>query len=186
MSDTQTAFHKSDAGDSMDMKGTIYVSASAGFRTFYYNPVYQTAAGKVYLLPGQGVSHGSELSAGISDSQALKEEKTVTVDGKSETVYANIEVSTYFMETPIGTSVLQFDGDGNMISKENYAAGDLPFQMTTRSNTEYIIVETHMKSGDGKESVTREMFLPNDQSLFAFSCRADGICIKQYCNIVWN
>ena len=122
----------------------------------------------------------------MSSSQAIKEEQTVTIDGESTTISSNIEVSTCFMDTPIGTSVLQFDEDGNIISSEYYVAGDLPFAITTRSDTEYIIVETHMKSRDGKETVTRELFQPDDESLFAFSCRDDGICIKQYCSIVWN
>ena len=90
------------------------------------------------------------------------------------------------MDTPIGTSVLQFDEDGNIVAKEDYAAGDLPFKITTSSGAEYIIVETHMKSRDGKETVIRELFQPDDKTLFAFSCREDGICIKQYSSIVWD
>ncbi len=132
------------------------------------------------------MGHDGELSTGMSSSQALKEEQTVTIDGESTTISSNIEVSTCFMDTPIGTSVLQFDEDGNIISREYYVAGDLPFEITTSSDAEYIIVETHMKSRDGKETVTRELFQPDDESLFAFSCRDDGICIKQYCSIVWN
>lgn len=186
ISDVDTNFNSTDAGDSIDMKGTIYVSASKGFNVFYYNPVYQTATGEVYLMSGQSMSHGGELSTGMSSSQALKEEQTVTIDGESTTISSNIEVSTCFMDTPIGAGVIQFDEDGSIISREDYAAGDLPFKITTSSDTEYIIVETHMRSGDGKETVARELFQPDDESLFAFSCRDDGICIKQYCNIVWG
>ena len=58
-----------------------------------------------------------------------------------------------------------------------YAVGDA---------AEYIVVETHMKSRDGKETVTRELFQTDDKTLFAFSCREDGICIKQYSSIVWD
>ena len=90
------------------------------------------------------------------------------------------------MDTPIGTNILQFEEDGNIVAKENYAAGDLPFKIMTSSDTEYIIVETHMKSRDGKATVIRELFQLDDQSLFSFSCREDGICIKQYCSIVWD
>lgn len=185
ISDAHTAFNSTDAGDSIEMKGTIYVSTSKGSNVFYYNPVYQTATGEVYLMSGQGMSLGGELSTGMSSSRALKEEQTVTVDGESTTIRSNIEVSTCFMDTPIGAGIIQFDKDGNIISRE-YTAGDLPFKITTSSDTEYIIVETHMKSRDGKETVTRELFQPDDKSLFAFSCRDDGICIKQYCSIVWG
>lgn len=186
ISDAHTAFNSTDAGDSIEMDGTIYVSTSKGSNVFYCNPVYQTAAGEVYLMAGQGMRHGGELSTGMSSSQALKEEQTVTINGESTTVSSDIEVSICFMDTPIGAGVIQFDKDGSIISKENYAVGDLPFKISTSSGAEYIIVETHMKSRDGKETVARELFQPDDKSLFAFSCREDGICIKQYCSIVWN
>ena len=186
ISDAHTGLHSTDAGDSIDMKGTIYVSTSKGSNGFYYNPVYQTATGEVYLMSGQGMSHGGELSAGMSSSHALKEEQMITIDGKSETISSNIEVSTCFMDTPISTTILQFDEDGNIVSQKNYAAGDLPFKITTNSDIGYIIVETHMKSRDGKDTVTRELFQPEDKTLFAFSCREDGICIKQYCSIEWD
>ena len=153
------------------------------------SPVRRTEPSQITILSpmsGQGMGHDGELSTGMSSSQALKEEQTVTIDGESTTISSNIEVSTCFMDTPIGAGVIQFDEDGNIISREYYVAGDLPFKITTSSDTEYIIVETHMKSRDGKETVTRELFQPNDESLFAFSCRDDGICIKQYCSIVWN
>lgn len=186
ISDAHTGLHYTDAFDGIDMKGTIYVSASKGSDVFYCNPVYQTAAGEVYLVSGQGVSYGGELSAGMSGSQALKEEQTVTIDGKSETVSSSIEVSICFMDTPIGTSILQFDRDGSLVARADYAAGDLPAEITASPDTEYIIAETHMSSADGKETVTRELFRQDDESLYAFFCREDGICIKQYCSIAWD
>lgn len=184
--DAHTGLHYTDAGDGIDMKGTIYVSASKGYDVFYCNPVYQTAAGEVYLVSGQGVSYGGELSAGMSGSQALKEEQTVTIDGKSETVSSSIEVSICFMDTPIGTSILQFDRDGSIVARADYAAGALPAEITASPDTEYIIAETRMSSADGKETVTRELFRQDDESLYAFFCREDGICIKQYCSIAWD
>ena len=186
ISDAHTGLHSTDGGDSIDMKGTIYVSTSKGSNVFYYNPVYQTATGEVYLMSGQGMSHGGELSTGMSSSHALKEEQTITIDGKNETISSNIELSTCFMDTPLSTTILQYDEDGNIVAKENYAAGNLPFKITTSSDTEYIIVETHMKSIDGKKTVARELFQQDDKSLYVFSCREDGICIKQYCSIAWD
>lgn len=186
ISDAHTGLHYTDAGDGIDMKGTIYVSTSKGSDVFYCNPVYQTASGEVYLVSGQGVSYGGELSAGMSGSQALKEEQTVTIDGKSESVSSSIEVSICFMDTPIGTSILQFDRDGRIVAREDYAAGALPAEITASPDTEYIIAETRMSSADGKETVTRELFRQDDESLYAFSCREDGICIKQYCSIAWD
>ncbi len=186
ISDGHTALHTTDAGDSIELKGTIYVSTARGSHTFYYNPVYQTAAGEVYLMTGQGMSHGGVLSPGMSGTHTLKEEQTVTIDGESETVRSSIEVSTSFMDTPIATSVIQFGRDGSVVSKADYAAGELPSAITTGAETEYIITETHMKSASGgEETVIRELFQREDESLSAFYCREDGICIKQYCTLIW-
>lgn len=186
ISDAHTAINSTDAGDSIEISGTIYVSPSKSANVFYYNPVYQAAGGEVYLMSGQGMSRGGDLSAGMSSRHALNEDQTVTIDGESETIRTSVEVTTCFMDTPAGTSVLQFDGDGTIISRDDYATGDLPFEITTNSDSEYIIVETHMKSWDGKETVAREVFQPDDQSLFSFSCRDNGICIKQSCGIIWS
>ena len=43
-------------------------------------------------MSGQGMGHDGELSTGMSSSQALKEEQTVTIDGESTTISSNIEV----------------------------------------------------------------------------------------------
>lgn len=186
ISDGYTGFHTTDAGDSIELKGTIYVSTSKGSHTFYYNPVYQTAAGEVYLMSGQGMSHGGEFSAGMSSSHALKEEQTVTRDGKSETVSSDIEVSICFVDMPVSTSILQFGRDGSVVSREDHAAGELPSQITASPDAAYMVVETRMKSATGEETVTRELYQPEDESLFAFFCREDGICVKQYCGITWK
>ena len=50
ISDAHTGLHSTDAGDSIEMKGTIYVSTSKGSNVFYYNPVYQTVTGEVYAI----------------------------------------------------------------------------------------------------------------------------------------
>ena len=185
--DTVSDAH-TNIGNNIEIKGTIYVSASKGPHVFYYNPVYQTSNGEVYLASIQDMNNDGEPSAGISGNHTIKEKQTVNIntDGKSKTISSSIEVSICFMDTPIGTSVLQFDKDGNIVAKDDYVAGELPSKITTSSDTEYIIVETHTKSKDGKDTVTQELFQHDDKKLFAFSCREDGICLKQYCSIVWN
>ena len=91
-----------------------------------------------------------------------------------------------FMDIPTSVSVIQLDRDNNIASAQEYAPGNLPPSITVESNTEYIIVETRTSATDGTETVTRELFQSDDNTLFAFSCRDDGICFKQYCDITWN
>lgn len=185
ISDGNVAVNSTDVGESISLEGTIYVSTSAGHITFYFNPIYQTASGEVYAVSGQGMSFG-EYMAGASGSQAISEEQTVVNDGKSETISTDVKVNFVFMDIPTSVSVIQLDRDNNIASAQEYAPGNLPPSITVESNTEYIIVETRTSATDGTETVTRELFQSDDNTLFAFSCRDDGICFKQYCDITWN
>ncbi len=58
-----------DEGESISLEGTIYVSTTNGSSHFYYNPVYQNANGEVYVMSGNGMSYGGEVTAGMSGSQ---------------------------------------------------------------------------------------------------------------------
>ena len=67
------AFHVSHGDDesSIVMEGTIF-AVSAGIRTFYLNPVYQSADGSVYLMSGGGISGSGVHSEGPMMSQTLE------------------------------------------------------------------------------------------------------------------
>ncbi len=186
ITDANTAINSTDAGDSFDLNGTIYVAISAEPTVFYYNPVYQEPSGRVYAVTGHGMSYGDDLVTGMSGSQKLEDAQTVTIDGKSETLTTSIEVSTCYIDTPTGTRILQFDKENHIVSAQNYAPGSVPDKLTAAPNAEYMIVETCMRSVDGAETTARELFQPKDERLFAFSCREDGVCIKQYCSIIWS
>ena len=186
ISGAHTAIHSSDAGDSIDLKGTIYVSTSADDSTFYFNPVYQTSTGEVYAMSGQGISNGGERVAGMSCSQTMSDEQTIALDGRSETVRTSVEVSICYMDTPESIRILQFDRSGCILSTQEYAAGDLPPALDAQANAEYIIVETRMKAANGAQSIERELLQPEDDSLSAFWRREDGICVEQYCSVAWR
>ncbi len=186
ISDRDFALTCTDAGDSIDLTGTIYVSTSKGADEFYFNPVYQTSDGAIYATAGNGMSYGGDLAAGMSGSLTLQDEQTVTVDGKSETVSTKVEVSVCYMDTPTDTQILQFDENGKIVSTQRHAPGDLPGTITAERDAAYMIVETQMESADGTQTTARELFQPEDESLFAFFCREDGICVKRSCAIVWE
>lgn len=186
ISDSHVAFNTTDAGESIELKGTIYFSASASDNLLFFNPVYQTPTGEVYTVEGECRSYGGEISNGVTGSMELKDEQKITVDGKSETVSTIINISTCFMDTPTGTIIFEFDKNGRIVSSKEYEPNHLPGEIRTKANTEYIIVETHMKSPKGEKTVSRELFQPDDESLFGFSCKEGGICLKESCDIAWK
>lgn len=185
VSDGKYALSSADREEAIDMEGTIYLSTAGGLKGFYFNPVYQASTGEVYTVAGQGTFFDGALS-GLTGSHALNDEVEITMDGKTETLRSNIEVKICYIDTPVGVSILQYDGRGNIVSTAEYPSGDLPDEITAEPETEYIIVETRMRTTDGTQTSTRELFQPGDEALTAFFCREDGICVKQYCNIVWG
>ncbi len=186
ISDGHTAINSTDAGDSISLEGTIYVSTIGGPSAFYYNPVYQTPQGEVYAVTGQGMSYGGDITAGMSGSQELKDEMSTTTGDETETVSSNVKTTVCFMDAPTGVTVIQLNRESKVLAADEYAPGTLPETLTVEPDTEYIVVETHTTGADRSETTMREMFQPGDDSLFAFYCRDDGICIKQYCGIKWN
>jgi hypothetical protein len=186
ISDGHTAINATDAGDSISLEGTIYVSTSGGPTAFYYNPVYQTAQGEVYAVSGQGMSYGGDITTGMSGSQELKAEMSTTTGDETETVSSKIKMAVCFMDAPTGVTVIQLNRESKVLAAHEYAPGTLPETLIVEPYTEYIVVETHTTGADRSEATMREVFQPGDDSLFAFYCRDDGICIKQYCGIKWN
>lgn len=56
ISDCQTKLSGGGLENSISLEGTVYVSPLAGMSTYYINPVYQSADGRVYLTAGSGFS----------------------------------------------------------------------------------------------------------------------------------
>ena len=185
VSDGHTSIRSTDAGDDLSLEGTIYISTSGGPPLFYTNPVYQTASGEVYAVSGQGTSYGGSVTSGISGSHALNETQTVTVDGESKTVRSDITMTFAYKDPPTRIRIVQMDAGHNAVSSQEFAPDHLPDTLTTEPDTAYLLVETYATAPDGTETVTRELLQPEEDTLSAFSCREDGICVKQQCSLQW-
>ncbi len=186
ISDGKVAISSTDEGESVSLEGTIYASTTGGPNAFYYNPVYQTAQGEVYVMTGQGMSYGGEITDGMSGYYELKQETSTTSDNESETISSYVKIGVSFMAAPKSVKLIQLDGESNVLSREEYAPGKLPDSLTVEPNTEYIVVETSSGGTGFSETIVRELYQPGDESLFAFYCRDDGILIKQHCSIGWK
>lgn len=186
VSDEHTEISSTDSGDYVSLEGTVYISAASGPTVFYYNPVYQTAQGAVYAVTGSGMSYGGEVTSGMSGNWELKEEDTSTVGDKTTSAASCVKVNVCFMDTPVGTAIVQFDQENKILSRKEYPCGGLPERLTVEPGTEYLFVETRLRDSDGRESLSRELYQPDAESLYAFYCGEDGICAKQFCSIDWN
>ena len=88
---------------------------------------------------------------------------------------------------PVETvAVLQMDGAGTLLSREEYSPDNLPQSITPEAKTEYLIVESHKHDSSGEETVTRELIGKEEKSFTAFTLREDGTCIPKAVTVAWN
>ena len=186
ISDGYIHLNSTDEGESITIEGTIYVSTSVNAGNFYYNPVYQTETGDVYAVSGNGIFFDDNGTAGMSMSHEIKEEQSSTIGDLTTSSGSRIKITISYIEEPVKISILQFDNENNLLSQMDCNPGKLPNTLQPQPGTQYIIVETTTFSQDQAANITRDIYQTEDETFFAFSCREDGICVKQWCEIHWS
>ena len=171
--DANTGLSRTDAGEGISLKGTVYVNQEDNTGFLYLNPVYQTASGEVYVMS----DGGSQLN--ITHKRTVS--STEKLGNKISTFNSSVEIATLTIKKPIGISLLQFNEKNELLEKADYIPGSLPERIDSLPGAQYIIVETTSESG-----VSREIFQRGDKRVIAFHCRDDGICIKRGIDVTWN
>ncbi len=165
-----------DDGQNVELKAKLYLSASFN-EILFQNPVYQTESGEVYAISGQGVGYSG--GEGIGGSFSLGESVKRYEDGKMMSYGTSVNIDVEVIAVPEKIIVSQFDAEGKLISSESFAPGRLPDGM--ESSAAYIVVGTVSQSG-----TKYAVFQPDDNSISALYCRADGVCVKQSCAVSWG
>lgn len=164
-----------DDQQNVELRAKLYLSTSFD-EILYQNPVYQTASGEVYAVAGQGAQYNGEgMKGSFSRSESVRRYE----DGKMMSYGTSVNIDVEVIAVPEKIIVSQFDAEGKLISSESFMPGEMPDSMN--SSAAYIIVGTVSQSG------TRyEVFQPDDDSISALYCRADGVCVKQSCAVSWG
>jgi len=178
-SDRHTYLNYSDEKTSIALEATIYVAPSSEINTYYFNPVYQSADGSVYVVSGDAFMVNNEsYSEGAVYSQTMEETRTITENGKAMTESVSITISISVMFAPEKIVILQMDADGAFITRTEYEPDALPEVLALDRKTAFFIAET-CKSGDkGKSMISREIYDRDAENIETFFVRADGICVK--------
>ncbi len=187
ISDVQMSIDANDYGEVTKAKGTIYiVRPDKEDVHFFFNPVYQTASGRVYALSGNSVSFSHENASGTSMGMTLSGNETHTENGRETVVNGReINVEVKIVDHMEKISVLQFGADNVVLKSEEFLPGQLPEDYTPLKETEYIIVDTERTADNPDEVHDRQIFSKQSEFMTAFVCRDDGICTKQHCEILW-
>lgn len=182
ISDGQTNLFYSDQEEAMELEATIYYAPQTGEDVidFYFNPVYQTADGRIYAMSGSGTSTNVD-GAGVCFSHTLSEENTRAENGVSKTWRSSVKVTVESVDPPERITVLQMGEDHGIRTETSYEPGTLPETLALPSETAYLIVET-LTGG----TVKRELVDRDAETLTTFRCRDDGICVKQTTTLTWE
>jgi hypothetical protein len=187
ISDIEEDVSRDDNEDTVTLKGTIYYSLSHVGTTYHINPVYQSADGRVYVIDGMmGYMASDTDSEDFMWSQTFTETSNVTENGKNKNVTSSVEIAFAAMFEPKQIVISQMSDNNAVVSRDEYAPGKTPEELTPKAETAYIIAETHKTDGAGKEVVTREIFTELDTELYTFYLGNHGICEKAPTVLVWG
>ena len=181
IADCNTHFLSKDDGESVSLKGTIYIASHNSLGNFYFNPVYQSSNGEVYAVSGSGVFLGDGNVPGVSWSQKITENREIASGEANTSSGTDVEVTVCVIDKPINIALLQFDNKNELLAIKEYLPGTMPEHIDALSDTQYIIIESV-----SDQDVSRTLFQKTDETLFSFYCREDGLCIKQSSEIAWK
>jgi hypothetical protein len=166
-------------GDETELEGTIYVTG--GRAEFYFNPVYQSSDGSVYLIAGQGTS--GDLTGASSFSHAISDSYTVTEhDGETRTGGTRVEITIQGLSLPEQITLLQMGEDGTLLKRDSYVPADMPDSIVPDTETGYLIVETR----DADKKITRALCERGEDFLTTYVLGENGICLPRYVELDWG
>lgn len=174
--DKSSNLHVIDDRQNVELRAKLYLGTSFD-EMLFQNPVYQTESGEVYAISGQGVGYSG--GEGIGGSFSLGESVKRYEDGKMMSYGTSVNIDVEVIAVPEKITVSQYDAEGKLISSESFAPGRLPDGM--ESSAAYIVVGTVSQSG-----TKYAVFQPDDNSISALYCRADGVCVNQSCAVSWE
>ena len=172
-------------GDSFELNGTIYLNQNTGHVCFFYNPVYVTKDGAVYLLPGQGSS--TDTLAGVTMTHSFSE-KTEVRNGTDSTVSkTNIGMTVKGIALPEKYVVISMNEDHQELGRETRLPGEFPERIVPAEGAAYILVECHSEDWEGNPEVTRAIYSRTEvtETVCHFKPGNQGILMKQFAVIEW-
>ncbi len=174
-----------ETGEKTSVEATIYVSRE-GPDCFYFNPVYQTAQGDVYMQPGSGLSF-SERTEGVSFTHTLSWDKKITEDGRESLSGSSFTIHITLAELPAAYRLLFFNKENSvekvMTGEELLKAVENgQWELEIPQETDYLILEQENEQG----GITRIFCDKGAESLEFLQGLTDGILEKQQMSLGWE
>ncbi len=190
--DAQIDWTESDNSTETVLSATIYTVPQGSDKSpaYYVNPVYQTSDGKIYVVPGSGISNSSISDESDNMSICLNDQTDSMEKWITKTEKCSVTVRFSSMFKPVKITLIQMDEKNQVLKQEEYIPGNLPDQLTAEKDTSYFVIETEKKAPDGRKEITRDIYECKDSddevSLETFYAMDNKIVSKQYTEIKWD
>ncbi len=175
-SDSEVSEISAAVGDHQKLEGTIYAS-SREHASFYFNPIYQTPGGAIYLTAGQGIS--GNLSDESAFSQSIKEDYTSSYNGETKASSMEVSVKIQGKQDFVSYDILQMDENDQCIDAKSFTPDHMPDTIQAAPGAEYIIVAGSTATGQtpqkerqiyditGVDDPEIQVFVPLDHGILA-------------------
>lgn len=151
LADVHLSINNSDDMVTTVLTGEIFTDSGSGRVTAYCNPVYQQADGRIYLVPGEGMTadSGGSMVFSLSDSresavegeQGYGMEITLTATGR----YPSDKLA-----------VLLYSADGELMGRTEYAPEDMPEEIAA-GGAAWAVFEDYTRDFLGEPQVIRRL-----------------------------
>lgn len=184
-SDRYWATTGNDTSEDNTVEATIYVD-QGGPAGLFYNPVYQTAQGDVYMQPGTGLSWAGGV-CGSSSAYTMSQEWKASENGQETVWKSSFIIHNVCSDGTVSYSLL-FMGEDNRVAEvmtgdelvKMWEAGK--WELAVPTETAYLILEQENGSGD-----TRRTLCNRGEASLEFLQNADGgYMVKRQMNILWE
>lgn len=176
---TENHIMETDAGTSRRLAATLYVVPAETVGPYFFNPVYQDAAGNVWLESGS--SSSSTGNAGVSFTQTLSVDVTTTQNGVSESRGTEVAVTIEVKAPAELLRVLQYDAAGELVAAAEYRPETIPDSITPAAEADFVILES---VSDGQTA--RELYGRDAETMSCFAKAENGILQRVSVRLEWD
>lgn len=150
LADVHLSINVSDDMETTVLTGKLFADSGAGHMSAYCNPVYQQADGRVYLVPGEGVSANmGSMTHSLSESceSAKKGERGYGMD-------ITLEVEGSRPSEKL--AVLLYSAEGALLSRTEYAPEEMPEEIAAEGAA-WAVFEDYTADYSGEPQVIRQL-----------------------------
>ena len=150
LADVHLSINVSDDMETTVLTGKLFADSGAGHMSAYCNPVYQQGDGRVYLVPGEGVSANmGSMTHSLSESceSAKKGERGYGMD-------ITLEVEGRRPSEKL--AVLLYSAEGALLSRTEYAPEEMPEEISAEGAA-WAVFEDYTADYSGEPQVIRRL-----------------------------